>query len=90
MYFYEHIELQIRNYIAQNCNIGSKLPSIKEFSDKFKVSCKTIKKALDNLEADGYVMFTRGRYGGTFVTDMPQSINDAYKWLALSSEYIPN
>lgn len=51
---------------------------------------KTIKKALDNLAEDGYLTFTRGRYGGTFVTDIPQSVNEAYKWLAISSDYVSN
>ena len=56
----------------KNCRIGDKLPSIKEFSVMLSVSTKTIKRALDEIEEDGYVTFARGRYGGTFVTDIPQ------------------
>ena len=88
MYFYEEIELKIKHYIAQNSEIGSKLPSMVEFAKMFDVSTKTIKKALNNLAYDGYVTFTRGRYGGTFVVDIPQSVNESYKWLAIASDYV--
>lgn len=90
LYSYEKVELKIKNYIFNNCEIGAKLPSILEFAQEFSVSPKTIKKALDCLAEDGYLTFSRGRYGGTFVTDIPQVGNEAYKWLALSSDYIPN
>ena len=90
LYSYELVEIQIRAFIAKHCTIGSKLPSIVKFSEMYSLSAKTIKKALNNLAEDGYLTFVRGRYGGTYVTDIPQSINEAYKWLALSSDYIPN
>ena len=54
----------------------------------YQISEKTIKKALDNLAEDGYLTFTRGRYGGTFVMDIPQTSEEAYKWLAISNDYI--
>lgn len=88
LYDYEKIEQKIRTYMVQNCNLGDKLPSIKEFSKVFLTSEKTIKKALDNLAEDGYIAFSRGRYGGTFVLDIPQSSIEAYKWLAISSDYV--
>lgn len=87
-YQYEKFEQKIRQYIIENTQVGDKLPSIKEFANLYNISEKTIKKALDNLAEDGYLTFTRGRYGGTFVMDIPQSANEAYKWLALNSEYI--
>lgn len=90
LYNYEKIELKIRQYIAKNCEIGKKLPPIIELAQFYQVSAKTIKKALDNLSEEGYVTFARGRYGGTFVTDIPQEVNEAYKWLALSPEYVQN
>lgn len=89
-YFYEKFEQKIRHYIATNCQVGDKLPSIREFAQNFGTSEKTIKKALDNLAEDGYLTFSRGRYGGTFVMDIPQSSGEAYKWLAISTDYIPN
>jgi len=90
LYDYEKVEQKIRNHIASNCQVGDKLFSIKEFSVKFKTSEKTVKKALDNLAEDGYLTFSRGRYGGTFVTDIPQASGEAYKWLAISNDYMAN
>lgn len=89
-YFYEKIEQKIRQYIATNCQTGDKLPSIKEFSTIYETSEKTVKKALDNLAEDGYLAFSRGRYGGTFVLDIPQASGEAYKWLAISTDYMAN
>lgn len=88
IYDYEKFEQKIRSYIASNCKIGEKLPSIREFAREFQTSAKTIKKALDNLASEGFVTFVRGCYGGTFVTDIPQVSAEAYTWLALTSEYI--
>ena len=90
LYEYEKIEQKIKHYIHAKCEVGAKLPTIKDFAKSFGTSEKTIKKALDNLNEDGYITFVRGRYGGTFVTDIPQSTQEAYKWLAITSEYISN
>lgn len=87
-YSYEKIEQKIVQYIANNCQIGDRLPSIRELAVSYKTSEKTVKKALDNLAEDGYLTFTRGRYGGTFVMDIPQTSGEAYKWLAISTDYI--
>ena len=51
---------------------------------------KTVKKALDELCEESYITFARGRYGGTFVTDIPQNVKEAYKWLAISTDYMSN
>lgn len=88
LYHYEKIEQKIRQYICENSQVGDKLPSIKEFAQIYNISEKTVKTALDSLAEDGYLTFTRGRYGGTFVMDIPQAANEAYKWLAINSEYI--
>lgn len=90
LYHYEKIEYKIKQYIESKCKEGDKLPSIKAFAEKYNTSGKTVKKALDNLADDGYVMFIRGKRGGTFVTDIPQDGLEAYRWLAINSEYIPN
>ena len=90
LYFYEKIEQKIRQYLVDNCQVGDKLPSIREFAKIYKTSEKTIKKALDNLSQEGYLGFARGRYGGTFVMDMPQPSGESYKWLAISTDYIAN
>lgn len=89
-YFYEKIEQKIRYYISSKCQIGDKLPTISGFAKEFATSTKTIKRALDNLSEEGFVAFSRGRYGGTFVLDIPQDSSEAYRWLAISSDYISN
>lgn len=89
-YNYEKVEQQVREYISSNCNVGDKIPAIKILAKQYKTSEKTVKKALDNLANDGYLTFMRGRYGGTFVTDIPQNSNDAYTWLAVNSEFLNN
>ena len=53
----------------------------------FNVSKKTIKNALDSLAYDGYITYSRGRNGGTFVLDIPADDNKGYTWLALSSDF---
>lgn len=87
-YNYEKIEQKIRQYMYKNCQVGDKLPTIKNFAKQYSTSEKTVKKALDDLAEDGYVAFTRGRYGGTFVLDMPEESGMAYKWLAISNDYV--
>ena len=44
LYFYEQVQLKIKKYISDNCKINDKLPTIKEFSEVFDVSTKTIIK----------------------------------------------
>ena len=61
---------------------------MKELSEKFDVSTNTIRKALSNLAEQGFITFGRGRYGGTFVLEKPDSIEkQPYQWLSLNPEY---
>lgn len=87
LYYYEQVELKIKQYISEKCKVNDKLPSIRDFAEVFEVSSKTIKKALDNIAYDGYITFARGRNGGTFVINIPENTNIGYTWLALSPEY---
>lgn len=87
-YSYQKIENIIKNHIAQNFEIGDKLPSMEALSQQFDVSSNTIRKALQNLSQQGYVNFSRGRYGGTFVSDLPEAEGtEAFRWLAVSPNY---
>lgn len=87
-YSYQKIENIIKTYICDNYEIGDKLPSMEELSKHFDVSSNTIRKALQNLARFGYVNFSRGRYGGTFVVDLPETENqETFRWLAVSSNY---
>lgn len=73
--------------IAENYEIGDKLPSIKELSASLDLSPNTIRKAFHNLSREGYLVFSRGRYGGTFVIDIPEVESQTFKWLAVNQQY---
>lgn len=87
-YNYEKTQNHIRSLIAQNYQIGSKLPSIMELSKELDLSPNTIRKALKNLADEGYLRFARGRWGGTFVIDIPETSSQSFKWLAVNPEYV--
>ena len=75
--------------IANDYDIGEKLPSIKELSKQLDLSPNTIRKAFHNLAQEGYLVFSRGRYGGTFVIDIPDiETPQAFKWLAVNPQYV--
>lgn len=86
-YYYEKTQNHIKKLIAENYTIGSKLPSITEFSKQLGLSPNTIRKAISNLAKEGYLAFSRGRYGGTFVIDIPETEEQAFKWLAVNPKY---
>ncbi len=87
-YSYQKIENLIKNYIRDNFEIGDKLPSMDALSKHFDVSSNTIRKALQNLSKQGYVNFSRGRYGGTFVIEQPENEQqETFQWLAVSPDY---
>lgn len=87
-YSYQKIENHIKGFIKEKFEIGDKLPSMEALSKEFDVSSNTIRKALQNLAQQGYVNFSRGRYGGTFVTDLPEDEEtETFRWLAVSPQY---
>lgn len=87
-YNYEKTQNHIKSLIAKNYEIGSKLPSIIELSKELDLSPNTIRKALNNLANEGYLRFTRGRWGGTFVIDIPDTSSQSFKWLAVNPKYV--
>lgn len=87
-YNYEKTQNHIKALIANNYEIGSKLPSILDLSKELDLSPNTIRKALNNLADDGYLRFARGRYGGTFVIDIPDTSSQSFKWLAVNPKYV--
>lgn len=87
-YNYEKTQNHIKALIANNYQIGSKLPSIIDLSQELDLSPNTIRKALNNLADDGYLRFSRGRYGGTFVMDIPELSSQSFKWLAVNPKYV--
>ena len=86
-YYYEKTQHNIKKMIAENYSVGMKLPSIMELSKQMDLSPNTIRKAFHNLAKEGYLVFSRGRYGGTFVIDIPEMEEQAFKWLAVNPKY---
>lgn len=87
-YRYNRIQDSIKNLIIEKYSVNSKLPSIMEMSKIMDVSPNTIRKAFNNLEKEGYVYFTRGRYGGTFVKTIPTSLdNQPFEWVAVNPKF---
>lgn len=84
-YYYEKTQEHIKKMIVQNYKIGEKLPSVTELSNELDVSSNTIRRAFHNLAKEGYLAFSRGRYGGTFVIDIPEE--QSFKWLSVNPEY---
>lgn len=87
-YNYEKTQNHIKALIANNYEIGEKLPSISELSMHLDLSPNTIRKALNNLAKEGYLRFERGRYGGTIIIDIPETTTQAFKWLAVNPKYV--
>ena len=86
-YYYEKTQDHIKKMISENYQVGQKLPSILELSKQLDLSPNTIRKAFHNLAKEGYLVFARGRYGGTFVIDIPETEEQAFKWLAVNPQY---
>lgn len=87
-YHYNRIQDAIVNMIIEKYSLHSKLPSIMEMANLMDVSPNTIRKAFSNLAQDGYLEFSRGRYGGTYVKQMPKSpANKPFEWVAVNPKY---
>jgi len=87
-YHYEKTQNRIKRMIAEEYDIGEKLPSIMEMSKMLDLSPNTIRKAFHNLAKEGYLVFSRGRYGGTFIIDIPEIEQQTFKWLAVNPQYV--
>ena len=87
-YYYEKVQNEIKNLIAEGFDVGAKLPSVRELSKGFDINENTIRRALKILEEEGYIVSKKGRYGGVFVIDIPSV--DSYRWLAVNPQYTDN
>lgn len=89
-YRWEKMEAELTKLIKNEFEPGMKLPAMEVLAQKFDVSTNTIRKALRMLADKGIVDFERGRYGGTFVIDIPENnTHSAYEWLAVTPGFIP-
>lgn len=95
-YNYEKVETYLKNMIRSDFKIGDKLPAMGKLAVDLKVSSNTIRKALQMLSEQNIVKFSRGRYGGTFVINMPKGEESstqaenkvpAFTWLSVNPEH---
>lgn len=89
LYNYEKVEMHIKQYIVENFKLDDKLPAMGKLALELKVSSNTIRKALQRLSDLGIVKFSRGRYGGTFVTKLPEDVEEkqsSLTWLSINPE----
>ena len=64
---YEQIVAQIKAEVIEGTlTAGEALPSVRALSRELKISALTVKKAYDNLEAEGFTVTVHGK--GTFVS----------------------
>lgn len=92
-YNYEKVEQHLKLLIRQNYKVGDKLPAMGVLSKELDVSSNTIRKALQNLAKEKMVSFSRGRYGGTYVTRVPEVREDeenskSFTWVSINPETV--
>lgn len=89
-YNYEKVERHLKSLIAKNFKEGDKLPSMSQLAETLDVSSNTIRKALQKLSNESVVRFERGRYGGTFVTKVPDVGTDekSFTWVSINPETV--
>lgn len=89
MYNYEKVERHLKGLIKENFKVGDKLPAMGKLAEQLNVSSNTVRKALQRLADENVVSFTRGRYGGTFVTSQPQvEGGNSFTWLSVNPQHI--
>lgn len=70
---YEQIVSQIKEMIMKGeLQENQMLPSVRALSKDIKISALTVKKAYDELEAEGFILTVHGK--GSFVTSANQEI----------------
>jgi len=89
LYNYEKVERHLKLLIKENYKIGDKFPAMGKLALDLKVSSNTIRKALQKLSDENIVRFSRGRYGGTFIVNMPKVEElTSFTWLSINPEHI--
>jgi GntR family transcriptional repressor for pyruvate dehydrogenase complex len=67
---FEDIAAQIRAELAAGrLKVGSRLPSERALSERFKVSRNTLREALRSLEHAGLIRLQKGASGGAFISE---------------------
>ncbi len=80
----------LEKYIIENYKQGDKIAPIRTLAALLNVSPNTIRRALSSLIENGYLISKRGKTGGIFIVEIPNTSQDAYRWLALNIDAIKN
>ncbi|MBN6754011.1 FadR family transcriptional regulator [Kocuria palustris] len=71
--FEETVERVLQGMKVGLFAVGAKLPSERDLARHLGVSRATLQEALRELQEAGLLETRRGRYGGTFITDVPSA-----------------
>lgn len=89
LYNYEKVERHLKSLIKNTYQVGEKLPAMAKLAEQLNVSSNTIRKALKRLSDEEIVSFSRGRYGGTFVTNVPKvESGSSFTWLSVNPQHL--
>ncbi len=87
-YSYQRTQNKIVSMIKSNYKAGDKLPSMQTLAKEFDVSTNTVRKSLNNLAKEGYITFGRGRFGGTYLIDIPnEDEKQSFQWISINPKY---
>jgi len=81
---------ELKKYIIKNYEVGDKISSMRELAKILKVSPNTVRTAVFTLCSQGILHTQRGKYGGTYILNMPENDSDAFTWLALNPKFMEN
>jgi len=91
-YNYQKVEQHLKGLLRSNYKVGDKLPPMGILSRDLDVSSNTVRKALQNLSREKLVSFTRGRYGGTYVTAIPSdeemTETQTFTWVSINPDTV--
>ena len=87
-YSWQKALTHLKKYIVENYEAGDKIAPIRELATILNVSPNTIRRALSDLFRSGHLVSQRGKTGGIFIMEMPETEGDSYRWLALNPNAI--
>lgn len=83
---YHQIEKQLKALIAGgHLTAGTPLPSIRALSKDLEISVITIRRAYQDLEAQGFIETTHGK--GTYVAEIKNALKQEVKMASVSESF---
>lgn len=88
LYNWEITVKELKKHIMKGYEVGDKIPSMRDLAQTLKVSTNTVRTAVFTLCSQNILYTQRGKYGGTYIVNMPEKDSDAFTWLALNPKFI--